>query len=59
MQDAFLTFAGSGVVEWDSFRCSGMGGRGSGFLRYMRKQGLVINTAEPADFIDEGIRAVK
>ena len=59
VQDTFLTFAGSGILEWDSFRCSGMGGRGSGFLRYMRKQGLVINTAEPADFIDEGIRAVK
>jgi len=59
VQDAFLTFAGSGVLEWDSFRCSGMGGRGSGFLRYMRKQGMVINTAEPADLIGEGLRAVK
>jgi acyl-CoA reductase-like NAD-dependent aldehyde dehydrogenase len=59
VQDTFLTFAGSGVVEWDSFRCSGMGGRGSGFLRYMRKQAMVINTAEPADLISEGLKAVK
>ena len=59
VQDTFLTFAGSGVLEWDSFRCSGMGGRGSGFLRYMRKQGLVINTAAPEDLISEGLKAVK
>jgi len=59
VQDTYLTFAGAGIVEWDSFRYSGLGGRGTGILGYMRKQAMLTNTAEPADFVREGLRAVK
>ncbi|OGT70836.1 MAG: hypothetical protein A3I78_11605 [Gammaproteobacteria bacterium RIFCSPLOWO2_02_FULL_56_15] len=59
LQDTFLTFAGSGVADWDSFNYSGLGGRGSGILTFLRKQALLTNTAEPACFIKEGLKAVK
>src|SRR3989304_3394611 len=36
LQDTFLTFAGSGVADWDSFNYSGLGGRGSGILTFLR-----------------------
>ncbi len=51
MQDTFLTFAGYGVAEWQSFKCSGMGGRGS-IPGYLRKQAVLTNTAEPACMLE-------
>lgn len=58
VQDTFLTFAGFGIAEWESFKFSGMGGR-SGILNFMRKQAVLINTAEPACLINEELKAVK
>jgi acyl-CoA reductase-like NAD-dependent aldehyde dehydrogenase len=51
LQDAFLTFAAAGA-ESDSFGASGMGGRRSGILRYMKRQALLLNTARPACITD-------
>ena len=58
VQDTFLTFAGFGVAEWDSFKFSGMGGRGSGMLPYLRKQAVLTNTAAPACMIAESLKAI-
>ena len=58
VQDTFLTFAGFGVAEWESFKFSGMGGR-SGIPSYLRKQAILINTAEPACLLNEELKAVK
>jgi acyl-CoA reductase-like NAD-dependent aldehyde dehydrogenase len=58
IQDTFLTFAGYGVAEWDTFRLSGMSGRARGILAFLRKQAVLINTAEPASLITEGLQAV-
>ena len=58
VQDTFLTFAGFGVADWESFKLSGMGGR-SGIPNYLRKQAILINTAEPACLLTEELKAVK
>jgi acyl-CoA reductase-like NAD-dependent aldehyde dehydrogenase len=58
IQDTFLTFAGYGVVEWESFRCSGMSARAPGIAGFLRKQAVLINTAEPACLVREGLQAV-
>jgi succinate-semialdehyde dehydrogenase / glutarate-semialdehyde dehydrogenase len=57
VQDTFLTFAGFGVAEWESFKFSGMGGRGSGILPFLRKQAVLINTGDVACMLSEPIRA--
>ncbi|MEI9964496.1 MAG: aldehyde dehydrogenase family protein [Caulobacteraceae bacterium] len=58
IQDAFLTFA-AGAVESDSFRMSGLGGKRSGVQRYLKRQGLLINTADPADLLEDGLKAAE
>jgi acyl-CoA reductase-like NAD-dependent aldehyde dehydrogenase len=58
LQDAFLTFA-AGAVESDSFRMSGLGGKRSGIQRYLKRQGLLTNTREPADLISDGLKAAE
>lgn len=58
VQDTFLTFAGFGVAEWESFKCSGLGGRPN-LLRFLRKQAILTNTAEPACLLKEELKAVK
>ncbi len=57
VQDTFLTFAGFGVAEWESFKFSGMGGRGAGMLGFMRKQAVLINTGEPESMIEAPLKA--
>jgi len=57
VQDTFLTFAGFGVAEWESFKFSGMGGRGSGMLPFLRKQAVLINTGEVACMLAQPLRA--
>jgi acyl-CoA reductase-like NAD-dependent aldehyde dehydrogenase len=57
VQDTFLTFAGFGVAQWDSFRYSGMGGRGAGILAFMRKQAVLTNTGEAACMVTEALKA--
>jgi aldehyde dehydrogenase (NAD+) len=58
IQDTFLTFAGFGVAVSEAFRCSGMSGRAPGIMGFLRKQAVLINTAEPACLITEGLQAV-
>jgi len=58
IQDTFLTFAGFGIADWESFKFSGMGGR-SGIQNFLRKQALLINTATPASLLKEELKAVK
>ena len=57
VQDTFLTFAGFGVAEWESFKFSGMGGRRAGISSFMRKQALLVNTGEPESMIEQRLRA--
>jgi succinate-semialdehyde dehydrogenase / glutarate-semialdehyde dehydrogenase len=57
VQDTFLTFAGFGVAEWESFKFSGMGGRGPGLTSFMRKQAVLVNTGRPESLVDEPLRA--
>jgi succinate-semialdehyde dehydrogenase / glutarate-semialdehyde dehydrogenase len=57
VQDTFLTFAGFGVAEWESFKFSGMGGRGAGMLGFMRKQAVLLNTGEPESMIETPLKA--
>ncbi|MGH8148426.1 MAG: aldehyde dehydrogenase family protein [Steroidobacteraceae bacterium] len=57
VQDTFLTFAGFGVAEWESFKFSGMGGRGAGMLSFMRKQAVLTNTGEPESLLEEPLKA--
>jgi succinate-semialdehyde dehydrogenase/glutarate-semialdehyde dehydrogenase len=57
VQDTFLTFAGFGVAEWESFKFSGMGGRGS-ILGYLRKSAVLTNTAAPACMLEEKLKAI-
>jgi succinate-semialdehyde dehydrogenase / glutarate-semialdehyde dehydrogenase len=57
VQDTFLTFAGFGVAEWESFKFSGMGGRGAGMLGFMRKQAVLVNTGKPESMIEQPLRA--
>ncbi|MGB6450446.1 MAG: aldehyde dehydrogenase family protein [Steroidobacteraceae bacterium] len=57
VQDTFLTFAGFGVAEWESFKFSGMGGRGAGILGFLRKQAVLTNTGEPESMIEEPLKA--
>ncbi len=56
LQDTFLTFA-AGAVESDSFGMSGLGGRRSGIQRYLKRTGLLINTLDPADLVESGLKA--
>jgi succinate-semialdehyde dehydrogenase/glutarate-semialdehyde dehydrogenase len=58
VQDTFLTFAGFGVAEWDSFKFSGMGGRGSAILAFLRRQAVLTNTAAPACMVAESLKAI-
>jgi succinate-semialdehyde dehydrogenase/glutarate-semialdehyde dehydrogenase len=59
IQDTFLTFAGFGAgLAADSFKFSGMGSR-AGILGFMRKQAVLINCADPACLIEEGLAAVR
>jgi succinate-semialdehyde dehydrogenase / glutarate-semialdehyde dehydrogenase len=57
VQDTFLTFAGYGAAEWESFKFSGLGSRG-GLLAYLKKQALLTNSAEPACLLNEDLKAV-
>ena len=57
VQDTFLTFAGFGVAEWQSFKFSGMGGRGPGLASFMRKQAVLVNTGRPESLVDEPLKA--
>ena len=57
LQDTFLTFAGFGVADWDSFKFSGLGGR-AGIVAYLRKQALLTNTGEPACLVNESLKAI-
>jgi succinate-semialdehyde dehydrogenase/glutarate-semialdehyde dehydrogenase len=53
IQDTFLTLFKTFDVESDSFKYSGMGGTRTGpgsIMRFLRKQSLLINTADPAPF---------
>src|SRR5271154_252139 len=48
LQDTFLTFAGFGAgLQADSFKFSGMGSR-AGIMAFLRRQGVLLNTGEPA-----------
>ncbi len=59
IQDTFLTFAGFGAgLQSDSFKFSGMGSR-SGIMAFIRKQGVLINCAEPACLVEEHLQAVR
>lgn len=58
IQDTFLTFAGYGVVAWDSFRCSGLSARAPGLMGFLRRQAVLVNTAAPACLVKEGLKAV-
>ncbi len=57
VQDTFLTFAGFGVAEWESFKFSGMGGRGAGLGAFLRKQAVLVNTGQPESLIEEPLKA--
>ena len=57
VQDTFLTFAGYGAAEWESFKFSGLGGRG-GMLAFVKKQAVLINSAAPACMLTEHLKAV-
>ncbi len=57
VQDTFLTFAGYGAAEWESFKFSGLGGRG-GMLAFVKKQAVLINSAPPACMLTENLKAV-
>jgi acyl-CoA reductase-like NAD-dependent aldehyde dehydrogenase len=58
LQDCFLTFA-AGPVESDSFGSSGLGMKRPGIQRYFKRQGLLLNTAEPADLVESGLKAAE
>ena len=58
LQDCFLTFA-AGAVESDSFGASGLGGKRPGIQRYLKRQGLLTNTLDPADLVEAGLRAAE
>jgi len=59
VQDTFLTFAGFAAgLQPDSFKLSGMGSR-AGILAYLRRQGVLINTGEPACLADDRLQAVR
>jgi succinate-semialdehyde dehydrogenase/glutarate-semialdehyde dehydrogenase len=54
IQDTFLTLFKTFDVESDSFKFSGMGGSRTGpgsIMRFLRKQSLLINAADPASFV--------
>ncbi len=57
VQDTFLTFAGYGAAEWESFKFSGLGGRG-GMLAFVKKQAILMNSAPPACMLTENLKAV-
>jgi succinate-semialdehyde dehydrogenase / glutarate-semialdehyde dehydrogenase len=58
LQDTFLTFAGFGAgLQPDSFKFSGMGSR-AGISAFMRRQGVLINTGEPACLVEERLQSV-
>ena len=57
VQDTFLTFAGYGAADWESFKFSGLGGRG-GMLAFVKKQAILINSVAPACLLTEHLRAV-
>jgi succinate-semialdehyde dehydrogenase / glutarate-semialdehyde dehydrogenase len=57
VQDTFLTFAGYGAAEWESFKFSGLGGRG-GMLSYVKKQAILTNSAAPVCMLAEQLKAV-
>jgi succinate-semialdehyde dehydrogenase / glutarate-semialdehyde dehydrogenase len=59
VQDTFLTFASFAAgLEPDSFNYSGIGRGRPGMLAFVRKQGVLVNTAQPASLISEGIKSV-
>ena len=59
VQDTFLTFASFAAgLEPDSFNYSGIGRGRPGMLAFVRKQGVLINTGEPASLLSEGIKSV-
>ena len=57
VQDTFLTFAGFGVAVWESFKFSGMGGRGSGMLPFLRKQAVLTNTGAPQCMVTQALKS--
>ena len=57
VQDTFLTFAGYGAADWESFKLSGLGGRG-GMLSFVKKQAILVNHAAPACMLIEHLEAV-
>lgn len=57
LQDTFLTFAGFAAnLQPDSFKFSGIGSR-AGIPAYLRRQGVVINTGEPACLVEERLQS--
>ncbi len=58
LQDCFLTFA-AGAAEADSFRASGLGGKRPGIQRYLKRQALLTNTLDPADLVEDGLKAAE
>jgi succinate-semialdehyde dehydrogenase / glutarate-semialdehyde dehydrogenase len=57
VQDTFLTFAGYGAADWESFKFSGLGGRG-GMLAFVKKQAILVNSAAPTCLLTEHLQAV-
>ncbi len=57
VQDTFLTFAGYGAADWESFKLSGLGGRG-GMLAFVKKQAILVNSAAPACLLTQHLQAV-
>ena len=57
VQDTFLTFAGYGAADWESFKFSGLGARG-GLLAFVKKQAILVNSAAPACLLTQHLQAV-
>lgn len=58
LQDCFLTFA-AGAAEADSFGASGVGMKRPGIQRYFKRQALLTNTLDPADLVEDGLKAAE
>jgi succinate-semialdehyde dehydrogenase / glutarate-semialdehyde dehydrogenase len=59
VQDTFLTFASFACgIEPDSFNFSGIGRGRPGMLAFVRKQGVLVNTAEPASLVADGLKSI-
>jgi succinate-semialdehyde dehydrogenase / glutarate-semialdehyde dehydrogenase len=57
LQDTFLTFSGFAAnLQPDSFKFSGIGSR-AGIPAYLRRQGVLINTGDPACMVEERLQS--